>query len=232
MDHTSIGNAPETVGIIMDGNGRWAQSRGLPRTEGHTKGMINLIRIASAAFDLGAKNVVCYSLSTENLSREKTELDHILSLVLRYFNAFVDAFRQKGVAAKFVGRLELLPQEIQDSLKNTERLLSECADSGRTIYIAIAYGSRREIIDAVNAAVRQGTEVSEQSFLDALAFPLEIDLIIRTGGERRLSNFFLYQGSYAELYFSDRYFPDFSQEDLQVAFEWYALRKRRYGLVK
>ena len=102
---------------------------------------------------------------------------------------------------------------------------------GRTIYIAIAYGSRAEIIDAVNKAVREGNEVSEQSFLESLGMPLNIDLIIRTGGERRLSNFFLYQASYAELYFSDKYFPDFSREDFSEAVEWFSLRKRRYGLV-
>lgn len=215
----------------MDGNGRWALSRGLPRTEGHTKGIANLIKTALAAIDLGAKNVVCYSLSTENLKREKSELAHILSLVLSYFDTFVDAFRSKKVCAKFVGSLELLPEEIRQSLRNTEALLSEFADSGRTVYIAIAYGSRAEIVDAVNRAIRQGTPIDEKALLDTLSLPLELDLIIRTGGEQRLSNFFLYQAAYAELYFSERYFPDFSPEDLQEAFLWYASRKRRYGLV-
>jgi undecaprenyl diphosphate synthase len=223
--------APTTVGILMDGNGRWAQARGLARKEGHTKGMINLIKIAMAAFELGAENVVCYSLSTENLNREKDELNHILSLVLDYFDAFVEAFRRKGVCAKFVGRLDLLPEDIRRSLKKTEEVLSEFSASGRTIYMAIAYGSRNEIVDAVNRAIRRGEPVSEQSFLEELALPLEMDLVIRTGGEQRLSNFFLYQLAYGELYFSDRYFPDFSEEDLQEAFGWYASRIRRYGLV-
>lgn len=216
----------------MDGNGRWAQQRGLPRKDGHTKGMANLINIASAAFALGAKNVVCYSLSTENLKREKDELDYILSLVLRYFDAFVEAFRKQKVCAKFVGSLELLPEQTRQSLKKTEQLLSEFADNGKTIYIAIAYGSRTEIVEAVNRAIRQGAAVTEQTFLEQLGFPLELDLIIRTGGEKRLSNFFLYQAAYAEIYFSDCYFPDFSAGDLQEAFCWYATRKRRYGLVK
>lgn len=232
MDEIRIPKVPETVGIIMDGNGRWAQERGLPRKEGHTKGMINLIECASSAFALGAKNVVCYSLSTENLRREKDELDHILSLVLRYFDAFVEAFRRQRICAKFVGRLDLLPEEIRNSLERTQQLLSEFSHTGRTIYIAIAYGSRREIVDAVNQAVALGQSVTEQSFLQMLGFPLELDLIIRTGGEHRLSNFFLYQAAYAEIYFSDRYFPDFSREDLQKAFRWYAFRKRRYGLVQ
>lgn len=231
MHSSVLVGAPQTVGIIMDGNGRWAEQRNLPRKEGHTKGMINLIKTACAAFDLGAKNVICYSLSTENLHREAEELDHILGLVLRYFDAFLEAFKEKQVCAKFLGRLDLLPPEIRASLENTERSLAPFAHTGRTIYIAIAYGSRREMIDAVNEAVRSGREVTEQDFLSALTLPIDVDLIIRTGGEQRLSNFLLYQSAYAELYFSDCYFPDFSREQLEEAFHWYASRKRRYGLV-
>lgn len=231
MNKGDFNHIPRTVGIIMDGNGRWAQARCLERTQGHTQGMINLIRIASAAFEMGAENVICYSLSTENLSREKQELGHILSLVLKYFDAFVEAFRKQKVCARFVGQLELLPQEIRDSLQKTERLLSEFEDSGKTIYIAIAYGSRAEIIDAVNRAIAKGQPVTQQSFLDELMCQLEPDLIIRTGGHRRLSNFLLYQGAYSELYFTDRLFPDFTADDLREAFEWYMSRKRNYGLV-
>ena len=142
-----------------------------------------------------------------------------------YFYYFRDAYFSHGE------ELDLLPEDIRRSLKKTEEVLSEFSASGRTIYIAIAYGSRNEIVDAVNRAIRRGEPVSEQSFLEELALPLEMDLVIRTGGEQRLSNFFLYQLAYGELYFSDRYFPDFSEEDLQEAFGWYASRKRRYGLV-
>lgn len=220
---------PQNVGIIMDGNGRWAEAQGLPRKDGHTAGMVNMIRVAAKAFDLGAKNVVCYSLSTENFTRKKDELDHILSLVLKYFDAFLDVFIEKKVCAKIVGNLDMLPDDIRASLKRTESILSQFESLGRTIYIAIAYGSRDEIVSAINRAVRRGEPVSEESFLCELDLPMNLDFVIRTGGEMRLSNFFLYQLSYAELYFSDKYFPDFSEADVEAAFDSFATRKRRYG---
>ena len=213
---------PKHLGLIMDGNGRWALSHGLPRTDGHTRGMVNMISVASHAFDMGVKTVTCYSMSTENLNREKSEVDHILSLVIKYFDPFLEAFRQKRVCAKFVGQLELLPEEIRASLKRTEEQLKEFEDLGRTIYIAIAYGSRTEIVNTVNSLIEKGKAVTEQ----------DLDLVIRTGGESRLSNFFLYQCAYAELYFSDKFFPDFGERELDEALEWYAGRSRRYGLVK
>ncbi len=224
-------SCPKNIGIIMDGNGRWAEERSLPRKEGHTKGIVNMITLASHAFSMGVENFVCYSLSTENLQREKDELDHILSLVLKYFDAFVETCKKHRIAARFPGNLSLLPPEIRASLARTEEILSEFAHEGRTIHIAIAYGSRAEIVEAVNKAVAEGTPVTEESLLNALSLPLDLDLVIRTGGEQRLSNFFLYQASYAELYFSDKYFPDFSPEDLQEAVSWFSARKRRYGLL-
>ncbi len=223
---------PEHIGIIMDGNGRWAEERGLPRKDGHTRGMINMISLAAAAFDRGAKSVTCYSMSKENLRRSPEEVGHILSLVLEYFEPFLKVFGEKRIAAKFVGSLELLPEEIRASLKRTESILSEFEGLGRTIYVAIAYGSRAEIVRAVNEAVRRGEEVTEEGFLDLLGLPLNLDLVIRTGGESRLSNFFLYQASYAELYFSDKYFPDFGEAELDEALRWFSGRSRRYGLLK
>ena len=220
---------PKNVGIIMDGNRRWADARGLSTKDGHTAGMVNMIKVASRAFDLGAEAVVCYSLSTENFSRKKEELEHILSLVLKYFDAFLDEFKRQRVCAKIVGNLDMLPPEIRASLKRTESLLSEFEGTGRTIYVAIAYGSRGEIIRAVNRAIERGEPVTEESFLAELDLPMELDLIIRTGGDRRLSNFFMYQSSYAELYFADKYFPDFGSPDLDEAFDWFATRKRRHG---
>lgn len=222
---------PKSIGLIMDGNGRWAEQRGLPRKEGHTRGIINMMTLASHAFSMGVENFVCYSLSTENLKREKDELDHILGLVIKYFDDFVEVCKKHRIAARFAGNLSLLPEETRASLARTESILSEFDGEGRRIYIAIAYGSRDEIITAVNDAVRSGTPVSEESFLKSLSFPMELDLVVRTGGERRLSNFFLYQASYAELYFSDKFFPDFTPDDLKEAVEWFSARKRRYGLL-
>lgn len=224
-------SVPKTIGIIMDGNGRWAAERGLPRKEGHTMGIQNMISLAAHAFDLGAENFVCYSLSTENLKRDADELSHILNLVIKYFDIFIDVCKKNKIAAKYVGALDLLPEETRSAMSRTEKALSEFDGMGRTIYIAIAYGSRAEIIEAVNKAVREGREVDEEIFGSYLGMPHDIDFIIRTGGEKRLSNFFLYQASYAELYFSDKYFPDFTREDLTEAVECFSMRKRRYGLV-
>ena len=223
---------PKSIGLIMDGNGRWAEEKGLPRKEGHTEGIANMLRLACKAFELGVNNFVCYSLSTENLGREKDEIDHILNLVIQYEDVFVGLCKKYQVAVKYVGRLELLPPDVLESLKRNEDTLSEFLPMGRVMYIAIAYGGRAEITDAVNRAIKSGTAVTESSFLELLDLPAELDLVIRTGGERRLSNFFLYQASYAELYFSDKYFPDFSEDDLCEALSWFLSRKRRYGLVK
>ena len=220
---------PEGLGLIMDGNGRWAETKGLPRKEGHTAGIVNMIRLSLHAFERGVKNVVCYSLSAENLQRKKEELDHILSLVPTYQETFRRVFREHRVCVRIAGDLELLPEDVRESLKQTEAALSELETSGRTLYIAIAYGSRREIVGAVNRAVALGTSVTEASFLSMLDLPMDLDLIVRTGGEQRLSNFFLYQSSYAELFFSDRYFPDFSEADLDGALAWFSARSRRYG---
>lgn len=222
---------PSHIGLIMDGNGRWAQQRNLSRTEGHTKGIENMIRLLTHAFDRGITTATCFALSTENLKREKTELNHILSLIAKVFDYFVSVFSKKQVSISYVGNLDLLPEEIRYHMKRTEDALSIYRASGKILYVAIAYGGRDEIIRAVNTAVKNGKEVTEADFLSMLSVPVEPDLIIRTGGEKRLSNFLLYQGSYAELFFSDKMFPDFTVEDLEEAFSWYGNRKRNYGLV-
>ena len=223
---------PKNVGVIMDGNGRWATLRELPRYFGHTKGMLNMLKMIVDIFELGAENVACYSLSTENLNRDKAEVTHILNLVLKYFDKFIETCQEHKICAKMVGNLDLFPQEVKESLLKTQSILSEFEGMGRTVYVAVAYGSRDEIVSAINNAIKKGEEVTEESFLKSLYLPLDLDLIIRTGREQRLSNFFLYQASYAEIYFSDKYYPDFDKNDLIEIFDWYAKRKRRYGLVE
>ena len=125
-----------------------------------------------------------------------------------------------------------MPEKVLSLIRKTEEALSVFSDEKHTLYIAIAYGSRDEIITAVNKAVKDGVSVTKDSFLQSLLLPIELDFIIRTGGEQRLSNFFLYQASYSELYFCDKFFPDFCEKDLIEAFDWYSVRNRRYGLLK
>ncbi len=227
-----VKNTPKNVGVIMDGNGRWATLRDLPRYFGHTKGMLNMLQMLVDIFELGAENVVCYSLSTENLKRDQKEVAHILNLVLKYFDKFIEVCKENKICAKMVGNLDLFPSDVKNSLLKTESILSEFEGMGRTVYVAVAYGSRTEIVTAVNEAVKKGELVTEESFLSSLSLPLNLDLIIRTGKEKRLSNFFLYQASYAEIYFSDKYYPDFNKDDLIEIFDWYSKRKRNYGLVR
>lgn len=224
--------APENLAIIMDGNGRWAKQHNLSRAEGHTKGIENMMRLLAYSYDRGVKTATCYALSTENLKRDKTELKHILSLIGKVFDYFVSVFSKKQVSISYVGNLDLLPEEIRAHMKRTEEALSIYRNTGRVLYVAIAYGGRNEIIEAVNKAVMENKTVTEAEFLSMLSIPVEPDLIIRTGGEKRLSNFLLYQASYSELYFSDKMFPEFTTEDLDKTFEWYSGRKRKYGLVK
>lgn len=228
MDNTQA--IPRTLGLIMDGNGRWAEKQNQLRPQGHTAGIYHMISLVEHAFERGVKNVVCYGLSTENLERPKEELEHIHQLMLDVFDLFVTTFSKLRVGVKYIGKLNAMPQAVQDSMKRSEEALSKFA-ADRMLYIAVAYGSRFELIEAVNRAVEKGERVSEESFLASLSMPLEPDLIIRTGGEQRLSNFLLYQASYSELYFSDKLFPEFSNEDVDAALEWYKSRKRRFGLL-
>lgn len=222
-------NVVKNLAIIMDGNGRWAEQRGIPRSDGHTAGIRRMLSLTAHAFDKGVDSVICYSLSTENLARAKEEVDHIFALIPQYADTFVSACKQFGVAVRFVGNLSLLPDEVRDSMASTEIRTRDFSEEAKTLYVAVAYGSRAEIVAAVNRAVTKGQPVTEQNFLQSLYYPVEPDLVVRTGGRHRLSNFALYQLSYAELYFSDKLFPDFTEDDLDKAFDYYKEVERTFG---
>ena len=224
-------NLPMHVGIIMDGNGRWAKQRIKPRAFGHKAGMNRLISLAEHARDIGIKYLTLYTLSTENLSRPRDELDGLFGLFRRYFKSNVKKLYKKNARVKIIGDKSALPDDIQQLLCESEENSPKEADF--TLIFAINYGSRAEIINAVNKAVEKGEKVDLESFSSLLytdGIP-DPDLIIRTGGEKRLSNFLMYQASYAELYFSDVLFPDFSDGELDKAIEDYETRERRFGKV-
>ena len=223
---------PKTLGIILDGNGRWAEKNGLHRIEGHTAGIVNLVKITDEAFDLGVETVVLYGLSTENLFRERVEVEHIYKLVIEAFDLFVKTFSKRRACVRYIGNTSRIPDPVLKSMKRAEEALKPFENCGRTIYIGIAYGSRHEIVSAINSLVERGMKTTEQDFLSELSAPVEPELIIRTGGEKRLSNFMLYQCSYSELYFSNKLFPEFDRSDLEKAFRWFSRRERRYGLIK
>lgn len=231
MENEKIGCIPHTLGLIMDGNGRWAKQHSLDRKDGHTEGIYRMISLVAHAFSRGVSNMICYGLSTENLERPKEEVEHIYQLMIDIFDLFVTTFSKMRASVKYIGKLDALPDPVRRSMLRSEVALSEFASSGRTIYIAVAYGSRHELIETINAAIQKGESVTEKSFLSMLSMPLEPELIIRTGGEQRLSNFLLYQASYSELYFSPKLFPEFTEEDFDEALVWYQGRHRRFGLV-
>jgi len=220
---------PRHIGVIMDGNGRWAKKRMLPRGIGHKFGMENMVKLLEGAFDMGVEYFTVYALSTENLARPKEELDGLYNLFRSYFKGYIEKLIKKGVAFKAIGDISALPDDIIALIKDAEA--SSSINKGKVLNMALNYGSRAEIVAAVNKAVEKGEKVTEESFSSLLytGGQPDPDLIIRTGGEIRLSNFLMWQASYAELYFTDTYFPDFSVAELKKAVEAYSLRHRRFG---
>lgn len=220
---------PQHIAIIMDGNGRWAKKRLLPRSVGHKNGMERMIGLMEHAFDLGVSYITVYALSTENLKRPKEELDGLFGLIRNHFKEYMQRIIARGVRLRVLGDLSLMPADVQEILKQSE------ADSahfeGKGVNLALAYGARDEIIKAVNKAVALGEAVTEESFAKLL-YTAEVpdpDLIIRTGKEVRLSNFLLYQAAYAELYFSNKMFPEFMDKDMDEAIIEFSRRTRRFG---
>ncbi len=222
---------PRHVGLIMDGNGRWAKKRLMPRGYGHNAGMNRMIGLAERAKERGVRYLTVYTLSTENFSRPKEELEGLYSLFRKYFAENVKKLYKKGAAVKVIGDISVLPQDIQRLLTDGEKNSPRSAEF--TLIFAINYGARAEILRAVRLAKEQKEEIDAEGFArllytDGIPDP---DLIIRTGGEKRLSNFLMYQAAYAELYFSDTLFPDFSDGEFDKALDDFSRRERRFGNV-
>lgn len=231
MEDTEL-NVPAHVGIIMDGNGRWAKKRLLPRSAGHAAGMNRMIGLIKKAQSMGVKYLTVYALSTENLKRPQEELDKLFELVRKYFTVNLKKLLKQGAAVKVIGDLSLLPTDIQKII--ADGIAASPIGSGKfTFIMALGYGSRTEIVAAANRAAALGRTVSEEEFSSLLyteGVP-DPDFIIRTGGELRLSNFLLWQAAYAELYFTDTLFPDFTDHKFEKAIENYSGRARRFGNV-
>ena len=220
---------PKHIAIIMDGNGRWAKKRFLPRSVGHKHGMERMIGLMERAFDLGVEHITVYALSTENLKRPKEELDALFDLFRNNFEKYMDPVFERGVCVRAIGNTSLLPEDLQQIMRDREKEMTH--KNGKSINVAVCYGSRDEIVRAVNMAVEKGEKVTEESF-SKLLYTKDVpdpDLIIRTGKEVRLSNFLLYQAAYSELYFSKKMFPAFSDKDLEKAIVWFSRRTRRFG---
>ncbi len=220
---------PKHIAIIMDGNGRWAKSRLMPRSYGHKQGMERMIGLMEHAFDMGVDYVTVYALSTENLKRPQEELEGLYNLIRNHFKEYFGRICERGVALRALGNIALLPEDVRKIIRDAEAASAEY--TGKSINVAVCYGARDEIVRAVNLAVEKGEKVTEESFAAMLytTGQPDPDLIIRTGKEVRLSNFLLYQAAYAELYFSDKMFPEFSDKDLEKAVCEFSRRTRRFG---
>ena len=220
---------PKHISIIMDGNGRWAKKRLMPRSFGHKQGMERMIGLMEHSFDLGVEYVTVYALSTENLRRPQEELNGLYDLIRNHFEKYMRRLCERGVRLRVIGDMSLLPSDVQDILRRSEKDSEQF--EGKGVNIALCYGSRAEIVRATNLAIEKGEKVTEESFASLLytAEQPDPDLMIRTGKEVRLSNFLLWQSAYAELYFSDKMFPEFSDKDLEKAILWFSSRTRRFG---
>lgn len=230
---------PQHVAIILDGNGRWAKSRGMPRNYGHVKGAQNLEVICEDAWKIGIKYLTVYLFSTENWKRSKDEVDALMRLFRRYTKTCVKTARDNNMKVRVLGDPSALAADLQESLR--ELVESSKENTGLNFQIAINYGSRDEIVRAVRqvsadcaAGKISPADITEDIFagyLDTAGIP-DPDLLIRTSGELRLSNYLMWQLAYTEFYFTEVPWPAFTKEDLMKAIEKYNSRERRYGGVK
>ena len=238
----SDGNAPKPhprhVAIIMDGNGRWAQARGLPRSAGHRKGADRVPPLVEACSDLGLEALTLYSFSTENWARDHEEVSFLMDLYVEYLRAQRPQLMDNNIRFRQLGRREGLPPAVLDELDKSTEMTA--AHSGLTLCLAINYGSRAEITDAVQNIARRVRDgqlspesitsnlISAELYTAGLPDP---DLLIRTAGEMRLSNYLLWQLSYAEIHVTDTCWPDFDRVELEKAFDVFRCRTRKFGAV-
>ncbi len=227
---------PTHVAIIMDGNGRWAQERGLKRSEGHKEGGKTLEKLLMHAKKCGIKYLSVYAFSTDNFKRSQEEVDYLMNLLIYYFKTKLQTLCKDDIKVVFSGRREPLKEEV---LKEMDNITDKTKDNKTCLLnICLNYGAQEEIVDAslkVAEDIENGTlkkeDLTRDNFYRYLYQDLPpIDLLIRTGKEHRLSNFMLYQAFYAEIYFVDTYFPDFLEDDLDKALAYYGNRDRRFGL--
>ena len=221
---------PTHVAFIMDGNGRWASARGMKRNEGHQAGTENIRGIIRHSKNLGIKYLTFYAFSAENFSRPVEEVGFLMKLIPEFFNREIVELTQEGARIQIIGDISQFAKPIQMVLRQAEKLTRQ--NDTIILNFALAYGGRQEIVQAVNRLIESGKkQVTEQDFSDALytgGMP-DPDLIIRTSGEQRVSNFLLYQSAYSEFYFTPVYWPDFSVDEFDKALADYHSRKRRFG---
>jgi undecaprenyl diphosphate synthase len=225
----SESNLPKHIAIIMDGNGRWAKERGLKRTAGHEEGAKVVRNITIHCAKLGVRYLTLYAFSTENWSRPKLEVEYLMKLLEKYLKNELETFLQNNIRFKAIGDLSKFSKSLQNTIKEIEEKTSN--NSGLTQVLALNYGSKDEILRAIRKLNERNLEVNEKNFescLDTAGFS-EVDLLIRTSGEIRLSNYLLWQNAYAEMFFTSTLWPDFSTNELDDIILDFNKRQRRFG---
>lgn len=223
---------PKHIAIIMDGNGRWARERNLPRIIGHKVGSESVREIIRVCLELGIEYLTLYSFSTENWQRPEEEIKGLMELLKFLLKREVDELNKNGVSLKAIGKLDYLPNDVKNELFNA---IEKTKNNNKLkLYLALSYGGRQEILDAVNKIIKSKLEsIDEENFRNFLYDPTlpDPDLLIRTSGEYRISNFLLWQISYTELYFTNTLWPEFRREEFLRVLEDYSKRKRKFGKV-
>ena len=226
-------NLPECVAFIIDGNGRWAKRRGLPRMLGHRAGIDAVKKTIDYAEDLGLKQIMFYCFSTENWNRPKKEVDGLFELFREFVFSQADSYVKRNFMFQLIGEKSRIPNDIVKKVKEIEEKTKNCTKM--KVGLCINYGGKFDILNAVNNILKSGkTEITEKEFESYLLTKdfKSPDLIIRTSGEQRISNFLLYQMAYSELYFTKTYWPDFDKKSLEMAICDYQKRNRRFGAIK
>ena len=235
LEHT-FENTPKHIALIMDGNGRWATKRGLPRLKGHQKGADAVRRCVESAKELGVQYLTLFAFSSENWKRPEAEVKGLMNLMRLFLKREMSELHKHGVRVKAIGDITALDKDIQDMIEKAEEISAD--NTEMTVLIALNYGGRADILHAVKALIDdcnsgaldvdniQENDIADRLYTADIPDP---DLVIRTSGEHRLSNFLMWQLAYAEIYISETLWPDFSKEDLIKAIQFYASRERRFG---
>jgi undecaprenyl diphosphate synthase len=223
-----VNNVPIHVGIIMDGNRRWAKEKGKKTIEGHLAGANNIMNLAKHVFKTGVKYLSIYAFSTENFNRSQEEVSYLMGLIIKFFNERAKELDEANIKVLFSGKHEPLKDDVWECINNVTKMTEN--NTGGVLNVCLNYGGRSEIIDAINKINQSGKEINEENFSHFMYQDLpDLDYVIRTSGEMRISNFMLWQISYAEFYFPDTYFPDFNDKEFDKALEVYNNRHRRFG---
>lgn len=219
---------PRHVAIILDGNGRWAKAKGMPRSFGHQEGLKALVELIKYTNSIGLEELSVFGFSTENWNRPRTEINYIMGLVEKGYKKYQEKIKSMDLKIKVVGELEMLKPSLQKIAIEVEEATKD--NKGMTLNICFSYGGKQELVRTLKKL--EGQEITIEKIQNNLDIKTDVDLLIRTGGNQRISNFLIWQLAYAELYFTEVYFPDFKKEDFDQAIEYYNKQERRFGGLK